>query len=180
MEPTMRQPQRTGWLARNWGCLVPIGLICAVVFYIVAIWNPRSPEEASKQDTLNRQTRLIHAIEAYCKATGTEPDDGVDSGGFPGKQGLALQMASLVTTLQGKDANAAVREATKAILGKDPQSLTHDAYGNAMLYVKDKGVGGNPVIISAGADGVFGYEKNLSPEQQQRYKMDNIRSDTSN
>ncbi len=46
--------------------------------------------------------------------------------------------------------------------------------------LKDKGVGHNPVIISAGADGVFGYETNLTPQQQQQYRMDNIRSDTSN
>jgi len=175
----MNRPRKNGWFGRNWGCLVPVGLVSAVVIFIMLSYPPI--DQSDKRKTLDYQRRLILAIEAYRKTAGTVPDDGFDSGnGFPGKRGLALQMASLVTILRGKDDNAAVREATKAILGKDPQSLTHDAYGNAMLYVKDKGVGGNPVIISAGADGVFGYEKNLSPEQQQRYKMDNIRSDTSN
>lgn len=175
----MDRPRKTGWLGRNWGCLVPVVLICAVVIFIMLSYPPI--DQSDKWKTLDYQRRLILAIEAYRKTAGTVPDDGFDSsGGFPGKQGLAIQMSSLVTTLRGKDASAPVRKATEAMLGDEPQSLTRDAYGKAMLYLKDKGVGGNPVIISAGPDGVFGYEKNLSPEQRQRYKMDNIRSDTSN
>ncbi len=177
----MDKPDKTGWLRRNWGCLVSAGLICAAGVVIASIWNPLPPDQARKQETLSRQKRLLLAIDAYRKTTGNLPDDGLGPGTATWvERESALRMASVLTTLLGKDADGPVREATKPVLGNDPRSLTRDAYGNAMLYLKDKGVDGSPVIISAGPDGVFGYGVDLSPEQRQQHRRDNIRSDTSN
>jgi hypothetical protein len=48
-----------------------------------------------------------------------------------------------------------------------------DAYSNSMRYYKDKGVGGKPLIISAGPDGDYG-----TATGSEKKRTDNIRSDT--
>lgn len=179
----MDRPQKTGWLGRNWGCLVPVGLICAVVILIASIiLPPIDPALMRKRETVNRQTRLILAIEAYRKATGALPDaDYNPYSSNPDQHDPAKEVALLLAKLRGEGPDDPVYRATRPFLGDDGgASLTVDAYGNAMIFLKDKGVGGNPVMISAGPDGVFGYERNHTREQRQQYKKDNIFSDTSN
>jgi len=91
-------------------------------------------------------------------------------------------MALLAAKLRGKDRDDPVYKATKPFLGDDPERSTRDAYGNAMIYLKDGGVGGKPVIISAGPDGKFGFGGKTdgattnAPVNKQAQK-DNIRSD---
>ncbi len=85
-------------------------------------------------------------------------------------------MRRLLEVLKGKyDPAVANNTSIQAMLGDTVDGI--DAYGNSMIFLSDKGVGGNPVIISAGPDGVFGFELDYADD---KYKEDNIRSDTSN
>ena len=55
-----------------------------------------------------------------------------------------------------------------------------DGYGAAMRYQKSGGLGGGPVLVSAGKDGDFGYGPDGNPDggdDEPDKKLDNIRSD---
>ena len=170
---------RKGWGGRNWGCLVPVGLICAVALY-VALTIEIPPSQGRKQETAAAQMRLIAAIDAYRKVTGAVPDVPYDpESSDPNKREPARQIALLLAKLRGAGPDDPVYKATRPFLGDTAEGLTSDAYGNAMLYLKDGGVGGKPVIVSAGPDGKFGWEPayKTSPDLQKKYRKDNIRSD---
>ncbi len=89
------------------------------------------------------------------------------------------QIALLLAKLRGAGPNDPLYKATLPFLGEDGLELTTDAYGNAMIYLKDGGMGGVPAIISAGPDGKFGYEAayKTDPDLRNKYRKDNIRSD---
>lgn len=177
----MDESRQSGWWARNWGCLVPIGVFAAVVLFVIGTgWPPGPPEQGRKKETIITQKMLLGAIDAYRKTTGAVPDVAYEpDSSDPNKSDPARQMALLVAELRGKDPDDPVYKATRPFLGHDPEPITHDAYGNAMLYLKDGGVGGKPVIVSAGADGKFGYETayTTNPDLKKKYQKDNIRSD---
>lgn len=156
---------------------VLVALVVGVSWYVI--------EQGRKIETLSSQRRLMGAIEAYRKATNKLPyryragdvEYNPESNYTP-----EAQMTKLLDVLRGKTPrNAVATEATKAMLGETGGSLTSDAYGKAMIYLSDKGVGGNPVIISAGPDEMFGLEKgSYTTQQREQYKKDNVRSDVSN
>jgi hypothetical protein len=177
----MDEPRQTGWLGRNWGCLVPVGLLAVVAFFVAI--SEYNPEDGRKKDTIVKQKMLLAAIDAYRKTTGTIPDVAYEpDSSDPDKHNPARQMARLAANLRGAGPDDPLYKATRPFLGDDPERTTRDGYGNAMLYVKDGGMGGNPVIISAGADGKFGYGGRTdgattnAPIDKQAQK-DNIRSD---
>ena len=182
----MDETRQTGWLGRNWGCLVLVALvICMLVFIVpqIGLIPPHGYEQSEKHSTALSQKALAGAIEAYRRLTGALPDVAYDpDSSDPNKSDPARQMALLVAKLRGKDRDDPVYKATKPFLGDDPERSTRDGYGNAMLYVKDGGMGGKPVIISAGPDGKFGYGGKTdgattnAPIDKQAQK-DNIRSD---
>jgi hypothetical protein len=182
-ETNMDEPRQSGWWGRNWGCLVLAGIFAVVVFFVISVTSRIHPEDGRKKDTIVKQKMLLAAIDAYRKTTGAVPDVAYDpDSSDPNKSDPARQMALLVAKLQGKDRDDPVYKATKPFLGDDPERSTRDGYGNAMLYLKDGGVGGKPVIVSAGPDGKFGYGGKTdgattnAPVNKQAQK-DNIRSD---
>jgi len=181
-EMNMDEPRQTGWLGRNWGCLVPGGLLAVVAFF-VAISEYPPLEDGRKKDTIVKQKMLLAAVDAYRKTTGNLPDVPSDpDSSDPNRSDPARQVARLVARLRGAGPDDPVCKATRPFLGDDPERCTRDGYGNAMLYLKDGGMGGKPVIISAGADGKFGYGGRTdgattnAPVDKQAQK-DNIRSD---
>jgi type II secretory pathway pseudopilin PulG len=181
-ETNMDGPRQTGWWGRNWGCLVPVGLVILVALIVVPNIN-FDPAQIRKQETVNKQMRLIAAIDAYRKTTGAVPNVVFDpDSSDPDQREPARQIALLLAKLRGAGPDDPVYKATKPFLGDDPERSTRDAYGNAMLYLKDGGVGGKPVIVSAGPDGKFGYGGKTdgattnAPVNKQTQK-DNIRSD---
>jgi hypothetical protein len=140
---------------------------------------------AASQHAYTRATqqRLMAAIDAYRKTTGAVPDVVFDpDSSDPDKYMPARQVALLLAKLQGAGPDDPVYKATRPFLGDDPERSTRDGYGKTMLYVKDGGVGGKPVILSAGPDGKFGYGGKTdgattnAPIDKQAQK-DNIRSD---
>jgi prepilin-type N-terminal cleavage/methylation domain-containing protein len=161
---------------------VLVGLVVGVSWYVI--------EEGRKKETLSSQKRLMAAIDAYHKVKVSVPDvvyDPDSTSTVPYKKADPTQVMSRLLTFltTGKidgilDINSPIYKATHPFLGNDDgTSLTTDAYGNSMVYMKDGGVGGKPVIVSAGPDGIFGYEAayKTNPTLQKQYQKDNIRSD---
>jgi len=160
---------------------VLVGLVVGVSWYVI--------EEGRKKETLGSQKRLMAAIDAFRKVEGHvpgaiaaegvsyEPDSSAADKWDPDKLMPRLIFVLSTGSPTGTvDVNLPLYRATRPFL--DGVSTT-DAYGKSMLYLKDGGVGGKPVIVSAGPDGVFGYEKayKTNPTQQKQYQKDNIRSD---
>jgi len=183
-ETNMDEPRQSGWWGRNWGCLVPVGLVILVALIVLSNGDiDISSAQRRKRETIRTQKTLIAAIDAYRRKTGSVPDVVYDpTSSKPDEREPARQMALLAAKLRGKDRDDPVYKATKPFLGDDPERSTRDAYGNAMIYLKDGGVGGKPVIISAGPDGKFGFGGKTdgattnAPVNKQAQK-DNIRSD---
>lgn len=158
---------------------VLVGLIVGVSWYVI--------EQGRKQETLSGQKRLMAAIDAYRKVTGSVPNV-VYKPDLTSSSDPTLVMSLLLTCLRTGsptgilDVNSPLYRATLPFLGDDshpPITPTTDAYGKSMLYLYDGGVGGKPVIVSAGPDGKFGYEKDYRGNStlQKQYQKDNIRSD---
>ncbi len=146
---------------------VLVGLIVGVSWYVI--------EQGRKQETLSNQKRLMAAIDAYRKVTGSVPNvvykPDLTSASDPNQV-----MTSLLALLSTGSPNGPIYRATRPFTDGVP---TIDAYGKSMLYLYDWGVGGKPVIVSAGPDGIFGYEKEYktNPTLQKQYQKDNIYSD---
>jgi len=158
---------------------VLVSLVVGVSWYVI--------EQSRKTETLDTQRRLMAVVDAYRKVTDKLPYYRTPGDRDYNPNGTSYQpdehMKELMEVLEGtspKNDAVANDPTIKAMLGETANSMTSDAYGKSMIFLSDKGVGGNPVIISAGPDGVFGYEATLSPQQRQEYKEDNVRSDTSN
>jgi prepilin-type N-terminal cleavage/methylation domain-containing protein len=158
---------------------VLVGLVVGVSWYVI--------EEGRKKETLSGQKRLMAAIDAYRKVTGSVPNvvykPDLMSSADP-NQVMSLLLTCLRTGSPTGilDVNSPLYRATLPFLGDEshpPITPITDAYGKSMLYLYDGGVGGKPVIVSAGPDGLFGYEKAYKtyPTQQKKYQKDNIRSD---
>lgn len=172
----------------RWGfTLVELLLVMFILSVLVALTVGVSwyvIEEGRKKETVNTQKRLIAAIDAYSKVSGKvpdvvyEPDSSVSYKWSPSEHMARLtnQLTTGSQTNNNPDVTAPLYKATRPFL--DGVSTT-DAYGNSMLYLKEGGLGGRPVIVSAGPDGKFGYEVayKLKPEDQKKYQKDNIRSD---
>ena len=167
---------------------VLLALVVGVSWYVV--------EEGRKKETVVRQKNLLAAIDAFRKVTGRVPGEITTDGIFFDPDSsvtykynageLMTRLLNVLTTGSysnaNPDINSALYKATSPFLGQASGTMITDAYGNSMLYIKDGGVGGKPVIISAGPDGKFGYggktdgSTTNAPVNKQQQK-DNIRSD---
>jgi len=166
--------QQTRWETIRTAAIVMLGVLGTLsLLYLVLLAFSHPPfSEPRKEETISNQDRLLAAIDAYRKVTGKfppDPDPSIQSR-------PESNMAALLKHLGGqasKDADEGRRiaKATRGFLGRDPDSLTKDAWGRTMVYFRDRGLGGKPVIISAGADGEFGSD-------DKKRREDNIRSDT--
>jgi prepilin-type N-terminal cleavage/methylation domain-containing protein len=164
---------------------VLVGMVVGVSWYVI--------EMGRKKETLSRQKNLIGAIEGFRKVTGHVPGDLLGEGitfepdsPQPTKSNPAEIMSRLVYVLQtgsptqntNPDTTTAIYKATSPFLGESGGDMKTDSWGNSMLYIKDGGVGGKPVIVSAGPDGKFGYGGKLETGGvNKQYQKDNVRSD---
>jgi prepilin-type N-terminal cleavage/methylation domain-containing protein len=167
---------------------VLLALVVGVSWYVI--------EEGRKKETIVRQKNLLAAIDAFRKVTGRvpgenagdqvtfDPDSSVTYKYNAGEmmQKLSNLLTSGSPTNQNPDVTTPLYKATSPFLGQAGGTMTTDAYGNSMLYIRDGGVGGKPVIVSAGPDGKFGFggktdgsTTNVPANKQQQ--KDNIRSD---
>ena len=162
---------------------VLVALVVGVGSYVV--------EQERKKETINTQDRWMSAIEAYRNVTqkypptdpnilpsGANEKDNTYRGSMSGKHGLVQYL----TGAMDGSLSAKIYAATKAYLGEGSTSTSAtlgvlDAYGNPMRYYKDRGLGGKPLMLSAGPDGYFG-KTNTTSDADKKQATDNIRSDT--
>lgn len=159
---------------------VVASLVVGVSWYVI--------EQGRKSETAVKQKRLIEAIKAYTKVDGTSklatvvynPGSARTYERLPsehmGRLLNLIRTGSLTTT--DIDRNNPIYKATSPFLGNDDgQSLVTDAYGNAMIFQRDKGFGGAPRIVSAGPDGIFGFGDQAVTLNAIKCQRDNIYSD---
>ncbi|MGB2824953.1 MAG: prepilin-type N-terminal cleavage/methylation domain-containing protein [Phycisphaerae bacterium] len=161
--PSGRRPRRRGFT------LVELLLVMFVLSVLVALVvgvGSYVIEQARITETVANQQALIAAIDAYRKVTGY----------FPDANGLEGDIESLMDTLQ-PDGNAPreveIRKEVTPFLKAGSGSLMVDAFGTTMKYYARRGLGGKPLVVSAGPDGDFGDIPVNETKQR-----DNIRSDT--
>jgi hypothetical protein len=147
--------------------------VMAVLVALVVGVGTRVIEEGRKKETVSRQVRMLAAVDAYFKVMGEVPPHTGD----PNES-----MTKLIEYLRGrKEGDGKLKrdiyEETKAYLGASDGELSLDAFNKPMRYYSDRGVGGRPLIISAGPDGEFG---DGTTKQERQRREDNIRSDTRN
>ncbi len=154
-------------------------------------------DEAARRQTQATQRVVASIIDEFHETFGKYPADQVDPLGPPGSYDADTSVQILLTYLTGdldqpKDyeyltgqasggagfdaINARIKSITLEKLltlsqdAYDGGGAVKDAYGKAMRYEVDGGLGGRPVLISAGEDGEFG-------DTVAAKKEDNIRSD---
>lgn len=151
------------------GIGIVVGSLAAVV------WFSSGPMDEAAI-TRRRHEWLLAGIQAYWEVTGRFP---------PAARGPRADPNDSVRVLlehlagqRAEDPNEARRiaEATGPHLGPSPERLIEDGYGRPMRYYATRGIGGRPVIVSAGADGEFG---DADDEKAMAAREDNIRSDVS-
>ena len=150
---------------------VLVALVVGVGRYVI--------RQGREQETLGNQDRLIAAVDAFRKVLGKYPMH--DPNGTGRIDYLMEQLNGDANTLQlafrdmsfSEDLREEIREATESYLGLGGEGsvFESDAWGHEMLYYRDRGAGGKPLIISAGPDGDFG-------EEVEEKRADNIRSDS--
>ena len=161
-------PGRRSARARGF-TLVELLLVMLVLSILVALVAPVGSyviEQARISETITTQQTLVTALDAYRKATGDFPPLDANSEG---------DIEGLLQVLQayGASGEAAeeIRQETMPYLGAQPGLLKSDAWGNEMRYYARRGIGGKPLILSAGPDGDFG-------DFDRSRQRDNVRSDT--
>ncbi len=152
--------------------LLLVMFVMAVLVALVVGVGTHVIEEGRKTETRDRQNRMLAAIDAYYKVMGKVPPHAGDPND---------SLTELVDHLRGREEGDEklkrdIYKETNAYLGASDGELSLDAFNKPMRYYSDRGVGGRPLIISAGPDGEFG-DGTTNRERQRR--EDNIRSDTS-
>jgi len=151
--------------------LVELLLVMFVLSVLVALVvgvGSHVIEQARITETVQTQTTLLSAIDAYRRVTGHYPDEDPNAEGSIQRLMEVLQAAG-DHSARGEE----IRKQVTPYLQAGAGSLQVDAFGNTMLYFAKRGIGGKPLILSAGPDGDFGH--NPPDVTKQR---DNIRSDT--
>ena len=151
-----------------------IGLVVGSLAAVVWFW-PFPPSTNAVAITRMRQDRLLAGIQAYEEVTGRVPPEAAGPRGADPNDSVRVLLEHLAGQ-RAEDPNEARRiaEATGPHLGPSPERLIEDGYGRPMRYYATRGIGGRPVIVSAGADGEFG---DADDEKAMAAREDNIRSD---
>jgi len=151
-----------------------IGLVVGSLAAVV--WFSSGPMDEAAI-TRRRHEWLLAGIQAYEEVTGRVPPEAAGPGGADPNDSVRVLLEHL-TGRKAEDPNEARRiaEATGPHLGPSPERLIEDGYGRPMRYYATRGIGGRPVIVSAGADGEFG---DADDEKAMAAREDNIRSDVS-
>ncbi len=142
--------------------LVAIFIIAILITLVIGVSNYVF-EEAGRKETQATQAVVMQAIEAYKDVTGYYPPDNTDPS-YPPLTAKTCLMWHLKADggsyNNAKPTQARIRKATAPILLKLSAEAMNagnldqlfDGFGNAMDYVQDGGLGGRPVLISAGDD----------------------------
>ena len=194
------QPARAGFTIIE--LIITISIIMLLAGIVIGI-SAYVMDKSSREETLADQKIVLTAIQQYQDIMmGSTVPTPPDAGGFgPGSLGAteaetteALLMA-LVEYKKWNGVNhddlidnnafrrAKVIQACRAALEKLPQEcwnkdnpyVLNDAWGQPMRYDADGGMGGCPLLESAGEDRLWGTD---DPNNPDGHEKDNIRSDT--
>jgi prepilin-type N-terminal cleavage/methylation domain-containing protein len=173
--PGASSPHRTAVTLIELMVVIFILAVLAALVVGGGMWIRRASQE---KQTITSQKIVMTTIRAYYDVYEEYPNDSTNPPWDPAESGKLL-----LGHLKGEEADAdadkaKVRKATMEILRGLPEdalpgagAAIKDGFERPMAYQRDGGLGGGPVVISAGPDGEFGDD--ASPE----YKSDNIRSD---
>lgn len=128
--------------------------------------------ETKRKQTIATQQVVMEALQAYHDNNNKYPDEDTD-----GSDDCSEVMTKLLGDVDGK---VFVKGLSSEAYVSGINTPLLDAYGAAMRYRRNGGLGGGPVLISAGKDSEFGFgDDGLpdTPDDEPDLKLDNIRSD---
>lgn len=148
--------------------LVAIFIIAILISLVVAVAGYVYDEAARKQ-TQSIQNLTMRAVEAYYELIEEYPADPNDLTGTPDPNAVVMMLlnqlqARILTTdsTQLENLKKRIKKATGPLLLELPSDALdlnndtiRDAFGNPMEYYRTGGLGGRPVLVSAGPDGLF-------------------------
>ncbi|MFA6135356.1 MAG: prepilin-type N-terminal cleavage/methylation domain-containing protein [Phycisphaerae bacterium] len=166
--------------------LLVVMFILAILVAIVVSVSSYVTKSANEKETRGTQALVMEAIQSWHDAdpnptTKSYPPDEYVSGTYvpeDSPQILVNQLTGVSSTapvLGAPDAAGPQVKAAKDILLKLPRQawaglasdLIKDAWGVPMRYEQAGGLGGRPVLISAGADKVFGSDDDIRSDEKQ-------------
>lgn len=192
-----RNKARTGFtLVELLVVVAIIGILVALVVSVGSYVQAKGREDT----TYDRMRVVLAAMVAYRDATRLEPEEQGDMGDTnfiaenaendQAKDAAKRNIAKLIVQLRSirvsADVLAKLGDEAYRLSGEeltlDPDDqqddepkeyyLIYDAWGVPLNYQADGGIGGNPVLISAGRDSHFGHA-----DDDADYRLDNLRSD---
>lgn len=147
--------------------LMLVIFVLAVLVAMVVGVGSYVMQQGKKNETLGKMDRLLAGIRAYANVTGEVPPEDPNGSGD-----IQYLMDGLAGKRVSGDLKEELRREVMDYTGEHDDTLKYDAFGTRMLYFSARGLGGKPVLLSAGADTLFG-------DEGIRDRMaDNIRSDT--
>lgn len=129
--------------------------------------------ETKRKQTIATQQVVMEALHAYHSNNNSYPPKYVTNDDCSELMTALLTDADAEVLLKGLGSEAYVS-------GSGSETPLLDAYKKAMKYRKSGGLGGGPVLISAGKDDEFGFGIDGEPggvDDVLDQKLDNIRSD---
>lgn len=136
--------------------LVVISIIVVLLTIVVGVTHIVLARASTEQTKTNMQI-ILQAIEAYSETdeSGVCPPT---TGGDPTARNVALYTALKINPAARKKLAALPGDATLSV-GENECFV--DGFAVVLDYSSDGGVGGTPVLISAGSDGEFDTEKDI-------------------
>jgi len=157
---TDKAPQATG-RARPAFTLIELMVVIFIIGILVTLVVGISKyvyDEAARRETHGIQEIVVTAIQAFREVDGNYPNDA-------GPPNFAIdvlvdQLVADISCGYTAEKAAGIQKATREILLKLPTdafdgNTIYDGFGNEMRYYRDQGLGGGPVVVSAGPDGTF-------------------------
>ena len=149
--------------------MLAVLMILTILVALAVNVGERIIDDAKRQETMSTQRVVMEALKAYYDTAKVYPNNDTDGS----------DDCSEVMGLLSGDKNAGVLVKSLPIKAHSGGgSALIDGYLMEMRYRKAKGLGGGPLLISAGKDGDFGFDAFADPGGgDEDKKADNIRSD---
>ena len=172
--PTMPGPARPRENAFTLVELLVAMFIIAILITLVVGVAGYVYEEAARKETQATQNLVMIAVKAFKQATGESPKDENDFSPppVPREQLLLYQLKGdhLGTNTRDQEMKARIKKATGDTLLEIPPdvmdgTVVRDGFGNAMIYLRQGGLGSRPVVISAGPDEQFDNEDDIRSDE---------------
>jgi len=175
--PTASRPRRGFTMVELMAAIVIVSILAALTISVSVYLR----QDSARKVTVATLDILSTAIEAYREEKGSVPAE--NSPTNPTGNELAQATArskNLYTQLfQVKSSADRLANLPKEANGenrKNPASMFYDGFGNPIDYQSFGGLGGAPLLRSAGPDGKFGFSVAEFPTyaEQVKFQKDNI------